>query len=145
MKYLPLMALLLLSACASVPMSSPEEDKEAKKFQVPTGQSRLYMFMKHDVMSVRKFPILIDGKMAGELKSKVYMFWDLLPGDHNIMCLSEKNHEIKVSTKADTITYIYYELKSGGWAPRCELHIVDAVKGQEEVNQINLATPMSLK
>ena len=61
-----LAALAFISGCASVPMTSMEEDAKAKQFATSESISNIYIYRNETMGSAIKMPVLIDGMSVGD-------------------------------------------------------------------------------
>ena len=138
-QYLAAAAFLgLLSACASVPMASLEEDTSAKQFQVSADQSRIYVYRNENFGGAIKIPVTLDGKMMGQTAAKTYFMWNVAPGAHTVSCVGENTTALDVNARPGTSHFIWQEMKMGMWTAGCALHEVDAAKGREAVMETKL-------
>ncbi len=131
----------LLTACASVPMASLEEDASAKKFEVSPDQSRIYVYRNESFGGAVKIPVTLDGKMMGQTAAKTYFMWDVAPGEHTVSCVGENVMELKLNARPGSSHFVWQEMKMGMWSAGCALHEVDAATGQEAVMSTKLIQP----
>jgi hypothetical protein len=139
MKLLLAIFTLTLSACASVSMTSLEQDTEAKKFKVDSGKSRVYIYRNEMMGSLIKIPVSLDGKSLGQTAPKMYWAVDVKPGEHKVECYGNNQDTLIIKTKPGKATYIWQEMKMGMFQPGCALHEVDEVKGQMSVQDCKRA------
>jgi hypothetical protein len=131
----------LMSACASVPMATMEEDTNAKKFEVSSDQSRIYVYRNETFGGAIKIAVTLDGKMMGQTAPNTYFMWDVAPGDHTISCIGENVIEFDLSTRPGTSHFVWREMKMGMWSAGCALHEVDAATGKAAVMDTKLIQP----
>jgi hypothetical protein len=131
--------LAILSSCASVPMSSLENDREMKKFEVSTNKSRIYVYRDEIFGSAITVPVSLDGKIKGKTAPHVYFSWDVEPGEHEISCFAENNSKIKLNAQPGQSHFVWQEIKMGMWQAGCALQEVEKQKGQAAVNSCKLA------
>jgi len=76
---------MLLSACASVPVASPEMDMKMKSMAPPPGKALLYVY-RNAVFAGSSvlFKIIVDGNTAGTLAERTYLAVLLEPGKHRV-------------------------------------------------------------
>ncbi len=129
----------LISACASVPMSSPKDDAEAKNFSVPADLSRIYIYRNEILGAAIKVPVALDGKILGQTATKTYFSWDVKPGKHEVTCFASTNSSVNVDLKPGQATYIWQEMKMGLIVAGCALNIVDQETGQKAVQSCKRA------
>ena len=73
--------LIALGACASVPMGSPQEDQEAKRFDQPApDKGALYVYRSGWMASARAIDVAIVGGSTAELATKTYLRLEGPPG-----------------------------------------------------------------
>ncbi|MDF0607141.1 DUF2846 domain-containing protein [Neisseriaceae bacterium TC5R-5] len=132
----------LLSACASTPMASKEEDAAAKKFQASPNTSRIYLYRNENFGAAVKIPVIINDKLAGDTVAKSYIVQDLAPGKNTIQGKAENDSTITLDTVAGKIYYIWQEIKMGFWGPGNQLHQVDEATGQAGVLESNMIAPI---
>lgn len=132
-------ALLLTSACASVPMSSSEKDAEAKKFNIPPTHSRIYLYRNEALGSAMKVAITLDGRHKGKTARNIYFSWDVKPGEHELSCLAETDSTITVNAKPGKAHFVWQEMKMGLLSAGCALHEVDQSVGKKAILSCNLA------
>ena len=132
-------ASLMISACASVPMSDPKKDEEAKKFTTQKDMSRIYLYRNETLGSAIKVPVTLNGKMKGETAKNVYFAWDVKPGKHEVSCLASSNDTVSVNLKKNEIAYIWQEMKMGLMVAGCKLNIMEKEKAQKAITKTKLA------
>jgi len=128
----------LLTGCASVPMASLDEDKQAKQFILNPGKSNIYMYRNESLGGAIAMPVALDGRVAGKTGPKTYFYWSVDPGEHTITSLTENTAKITINAKAGRNHYIWQEVKMGMWAARSQLHEVSEKKGEKGVNECKL-------
>ena len=129
---------LFVSACASVPKASHENDQEAKKFQPLPDKSVIYIYRDEAFGGAVRMDILIDGFLLGEMRSKSYMRAIVKPGSHIVTSRSENSSQLPVTTEAGKIYYVWQEAKMGFMYARTELHLVENDVGQKGVMSCEL-------
>ncbi|MFC1542589.1 DUF2846 domain-containing protein [Pseudomonadota bacterium] len=136
---LALGALTLLSGCASVPMASLDEDKDAKKFTASSDKSNIYFYRNESIGGAIAMTVSLDGRMAGKTGPQTYFLWRVDPGKHEVASHTENTAKIVLDTKAGNNYYVWQEVKMGMWAPRSQLHEVNAERGQKAVKECKMA------
>lgn len=87
-----------MQGCASVPMSSPDQDLFLKRFDPPpAGMAGLYIF-RNTIFGVdQKRSISIDNQVMGKTAAYVYFHTYLTPGQHIISTeSSKKDSDLKI-------------------------------------------------
>ena len=131
------LAISLLSGCASVPMSSPAEDASAKQFAPVDGKSVLYVYRSETFGAAVKMDVAVDNKLLGQTASKTYFRVVLDPGHHNVDSQTG-NSKLDVDTEAGKVYYVWQEVKMGFASANSKLHLEDAGKGQADVKECKL-------
>lgn len=133
-----LLAALVLTGCASVPMASKSADAQAKLFEPSTDKAVVYIYRNESMGAAIKMPLLIDGQAAGDTASKTYLRKELAPGQHTIVSKSEVDATLNLDVKAGQTYFVWQEIKMGMFAARSALHEVDESKGKAGVQQCTL-------
>lgn len=136
-----LMLTLLLGGCATVPMASLDKDSQAKTFQVPPNESRIYIYRNEIFGGAVLMTVSLDGKVLGHTGSKTFLMADVPPGSHKIESVAENIASLTLDTKPGKAYYVWQEVKMGLWMARSALHEVSAAKGQKGVLECKLARP----
>ncbi|WP_266183588.1 DUF2846 domain-containing protein [Dyella humicola] len=135
---LSLVAMLVLSGCASVPMASKSDDAKAKLFSPSTDKAVVYIYRSETLGAAIKMPLLIDGQTVGDTASKTYLRRELAPGSHVITSKTEVDSSVSIDMQAGQTYYVWQEVKMGMFAARSALHVVDETKGRTEVQRCTL-------
>jgi hypothetical protein len=136
---LPALLLLLLGGCASVPMTSPEEDKVAKSFTVKKDKSSIYLYRNESFGGAILMTVTLDGKVAGQTGPETYYLWEVEPGEHEITSVTENTATLKITTEPGKAYYVWQEVKMGMFMARSLLHQVDEKAGREGVMECKRA------
>jgi hypothetical protein len=73
--------LALLPACAAtVPLATPAEDLDAKRFEVPPGKALLYIYRTMFLGSAHTYELRVDSNFIGETGKDTYYVVEVLPG-----------------------------------------------------------------
>lgn len=137
--FLPVVFLLFLSGCASVPMTSESLDAEAKSFAVKTDKSSIYLYRNETFGGAILLTTTIDGKVAGQTGPKTYFLWEVDPGKHEITSVGENTVTLTLDTEPGRAYYVWQEVKMGLWMARSLLHQVDEATGRAGVNECKRA------
>lgn len=135
---LSLVAMLVLSGCASVPMASKSDDAKAKLFSPSADKAVVYIYRSESLGAAIKMPLLIDGQAVGDTASKTYLRRELAPGTHVIVSKTEVDSSVSIDMQAGQTYYVWQEVKMGMFAARSALHVVDETKGRTEVQRCTL-------
>ena len=142
-RWIACIALAVAAAgCASTQMASPEEDAQAKRFTVPEGKSRIYVYRNETFGGAIKIALALDGKMMGSTAPKTYFAWDVSPGRHEITCMGENNIKLTVDAPSGGAVYVWQEMKMGMLSAGCALNLVDGTTGRAGVMDCNRAQSM---
>lgn len=122
--------LLLVSACAAVPMASPSDDAAGKAFAAPPpGQGVVYIYRDDTIGGLRVVEITAGQRLIGDLASNTWMRVELAPGTHGIRCRFESPAVLPISLSAGEIRYIAVSFGIG----RCILNEVDAATARPAI------------
>ena len=134
-------AFLILQGCATVQMASSEEDNAAKAFNSTPGKSTVYLFRDEFMGAAVTMDVYLDGEFKGFTGANTYFKWVVDPGEHEIKSVAENDVQIKITTEADKIHYIWQEVKMGILSGRSALHVVDEERGKKGVMASKLIDP----
>lgn len=137
--FVPALLLLLLSGCASVPMTSEALDAEAKTFVAKPDKSSIYLYRNETFGGAILMTTTLDGKVAGQTGPKTYFLWEVAPGKHEITSVGENTVKLEFDTEPGKTYYVWQEIKMGLWMARSLLHLVDEEAGQAGVNECKRA------
>lgn len=123
--------LVALGACASVPMGSPQEDQEAKRFDQPApDKGALYVYRSGWMASARAIDVAIVGGSTAELATNTYLRLEGPPGPIEINCrIGDKTNAGQVQIVDGQIRYVEVSIKVGWWTPGCEVAEVSPDQG----------------
>ena len=134
-----LLMALFVGGCASVPMTSMEEDTKAKSFAVPTNKSLIYMYRNETYGGAILLTVALDGKVAGQTGPRTYFLWEIDPGSHELSSFSENTSTLKINTEAGKAYFVWQEVKMGMWTARSQLQQVDEENGRKGVAECKRA------
>ncbi len=132
---------LVLAGCASVPLSSVEEDRQAKEFVTVSDKANIYLYRNERLGGAVAMPVALDGKVMGKTGPKTYFLWQVEPGKHEIASLTENTAKVTIDAQAGKNHFVWQEVKLGVWAPRSKLHEVDTAEGQKAVKECKRIKP----
>jgi hypothetical protein len=124
---------ILVAGCASVPMTSLDEDAKAKTFTTSPAKSSIYLYRNENFGGAIPLTVSLDGKMAGQTAAMTYFLWEVEPGSHEIGSHAENVSTLKFSTEAGKAYYVWQEVKMGMWMARSQLQQVDEATGRKAV------------
>jgi hypothetical protein len=74
-----LLVSLLATACASVPLASPEMDRSAKEFRTTPGKANVYVFRDEVFGSPYTMSVVLDGWLLGDTAAKTFLLTTVEP------------------------------------------------------------------
>jgi len=99
--YLLIIIFITLTGCYStVPLTSPESDKESKIFSPPADMS--YIYILRDNWGAHHF-IEVNGKSIGDLSNETYFLLKVQPGEYKIKVGLQLSAEAKKKLGAANI------------------------------------------
>jgi len=133
--------LVFLSACASVPMASMDEDRLRKEFSPPPGgMAGLYIYRNTNMGGALKKTIKVDGKVVGETGPMTYFYIDLTPGSHTLSTESEfSDNDLVITTEAGQNYFVHQHMKLGVFVGGAKFELVPAEEGKDGVLECELA------
>jgi len=94
-----LLVLVTSAGCAttaSVPVAPPLDDVAAKRGLSDQTKSRIYVLRRGEYKgSAILFRIAVDGLIAGGLAPATYRYFDVEPGTHKVLAMSNENEEVR--------------------------------------------------
>lgn len=139
---LAFVVVLLLSACASVPMESAEKSAAAKQFNPPSsGNAGLYIYRSGSFGAALKKDVWVDGQCIGETARNVF-FYHEVPGDaeHKISTESEFSPNDLLLKAASGVNYFIRQyIKIGVFVGGAGLELVSDEIGKAAVKELELA------
>ncbi len=136
-----ILAVVLVSGCASVPKAPKEKDAAAKTFTAPAAdQSGIYVYRDSFVGQALKKSIYIDGKLIGESSNKVF-FYNVVPsGTHKLSTESEfSDNSIELKTEGGKNYFVEQYIKMGAFVGGAGLKVVKEEEGKKAVLKTSLA------
>lgn len=132
---LPLLALILLTGCASVPMADTSLDYEAKKFNPESGKANIYINRGGGVGTALTLQTIFDGRITGTLAPHTYQLLSVPAGDHVVSIGGENQNAAQSKFKAELGKNYFFDVGfSMGWvSPRVHLEMVDEQTGRLEL------------
>ena len=136
-----IIAVSLVSGCASVPMASKEQDAARKTFsQPPADKAGLYVFRNTFVGQALKKTVYIDSAVIGETANKTFFYKEITPGDHKLSTESEFSDNV-ITFRADGGKNYFVEqhIKMGVFVGGASLTMVPEEEGKRKVLECGLA------
>ncbi len=132
---LSLLLLVVLGACATVPMGTPQEDQEAKRFDQPApDKGALYVYRSGWMGSARAIDVTVVGGAKAELGTNTYLRLEGPPGTIEIDCrYGDKTNAGQVQITDGQTRYVEVSVKVGLWLPSCEVAEVSPDQGRAAV------------
>ncbi|QZA57134.1 DUF2846 domain-containing protein [Pseudomonas sp. 2hn] len=131
-------ALLLLSACVTVPQGDPAVDARMKRFESAPGMTRIYIYRNETMGAAIKYNVLVDGRMIGATAAHTYLVAEVPPGPHTIASDGGTLRMIKVEAQPGKNLFIWQEMKMGFGAADAKLHVVSEAVGRKGVLETKL-------
>ncbi len=128
MKHLILLALLILSSCASGPKFA-----ETAFPKLAPGHGRLFVYRSSAFGAAYQPMIMVDGKEAGRAKPKGFAYIDLPAGLHKAVIKTEVTRDASINVAAGQNSYLRVDVEFGLVAPRFPLVPVPANEGAAAV------------
>jgi hypothetical protein len=136
-----ILALGVLSGCASIPLANYGQDALLKTFPDPRpDKSGVYVFRDTNDSGLLKKRLTLDGEILGDTAMLMYYYRDLEPGTHTMTTQSEfGEHELTFDALASKNMYIRQRITLGVFVASAKLELVDEAEGQRGVLKSYLA------
>ena len=143
---LTLVATLILSGCASVPMGPKEQDTALKQFAAPASEKAgVYIYRNTFGGQALKKTLTLDGKVIGETANKVYFHTAVTPGNHTLGTESEfSDNTIPLVVEGGKNYFVEQYIRMGVFVGGAVLKVVSEAEGKAAVLQCALAEPQPL-
>ncbi len=145
--FLVICVVFVLFGCATLPR--PEEMKTAvADYQLPklpeAGKAIVYIVRPASLGMAIRFNVFIDDKEAqaemGYTRGRQYIYFNLLPGDHQILSKAENWAETNVTARAGDIIFIQQEPSMGLVMARNSIFKLQDYEGKYHVKTLELGT-----
>ncbi|MCK2041317.1 DUF2846 domain-containing protein [Chromohalobacter sp. TMW 2.2308] len=132
-----LLATLVVSGCASVPMGSSDEDQALKQFPTPPqGMAGLYVYRDSFMGKALKKSVSLDGQLLGETANGVYFYEVVEPGEHSLSTESEfSDNAIDFMADAGENYFVEQYIKMGIFVGGAGLNMVEKTEGMDAVRK----------
>lgn len=122
--------------CVVVPLASPEEDVDAKRFApVPAGTIRIYLVRPYTQEPTKVSRVVLDGKPVAELAPLTFAVLDVAPGRHQLQVQTGDSREAALDVNATDTIYLSYQLDLLFNTTTGKLSVVPADTAQASVRQ----------
>jgi len=140
---LPLAALLVLGACAQVPMADPRADQEGKNFDPPAqGNGVVYVYRTGLMGFARPIDVAVVGGASAQLASNTYLRLEGPPGPIEIDCrIGDKTGGNQIQIGEGQTRYVEVAMKIGVLLPGCQVAEVSPDQGKAAVQRSRRVTP----
>lgn len=130
--------VILLSGCASVPMSSLEKDATAKNFSAQPGKGSLFIYRNETMGAAVPITVSVNGKTLGQTAAMTYFHLNVAPGKYVISSHAEDVSSLGLDVTAGKNYFVWQEIKMGMWSARSKLQQTDEIKGRAGVTESKL-------
>jgi hypothetical protein len=127
--------LLMVGACANVPMADPQADQAAKQFERPDGErGAVYIYRTGLFGIARPLDVGITNGVNAKLAYNTYLRVDGPPGPIEVGCAAgDYRSSAQVQIAPGRVTYVQASMTTGLWGPHCEVAEVAPDQGQAAV------------
>jgi hypothetical protein len=147
MRFTAVCLVVLVSACASLP--SPEKMRAAvENYELPQlpqeGKAIVYVVRPSGLGGLIRFNVFVDNQEAasemGYTRSSQYIYFNLEPGDHQILSKAENWAETNINVAAGDIIFIQQEPTMGILMARNSLFKLQDYEGKYHVKTLEVGT-----
>lgn len=135
----PILVVLLVAGCASVPMGDEARDNQLKTFVAPKDRAGVYVYRNESIGAAVKMDVEIDGQPIGQTAKRTYLYAEVPPGKHMVTSKAENTETLELDAKPGMLYYIWQEVKMGILFARNKLHLVPEAQGKAGVAETSLA------
>jgi hypothetical protein len=123
--------LLLLAACGTVPMATPADDQEAKKFRGPPPDRVALYVIRPIAFGAEPFNITVGQRTLGQIGPRTFLLTEVPAGRLDIRCQASENvAAVVVDAAPGTTHYVAVKYRPG---INCALGEVSEVEGRQLV------------
>lgn len=138
---------VLFTGCASAP-SYEKMKADTEGFVLPKlpedGKAIVYVVRPAAVGGLIRFNVFVDDKEAssemGYTRGSQYIYFNLAPGEHNILSKAENWAQTPVNAKAGDIIFIQQNAEMGVLIARNSIAKIEEVEGKYHVKNLKLGT-----
>jgi hypothetical protein len=147
LKSAAIIVALFVTGCSSLP--SPEKMRaEVQNYELPQlpkeGQAIVYVVRPSGLGGLIRFNVFVDNKEAksevGYTRSSQYVYFNLQPGDHQILSKAENWAETNITAKAGDIIFIQQEPSMGIIMARNSIFKLQDYEGKYHVKTLSVGT-----
>jgi hypothetical protein len=147
LKSAAVIVVLFVTGCSSLP--SPEKMRaEVQNYELPQlpkdGQAIVYVVRPSGLGGFIRFNVFVDNKEpeseVGYTRSSQYIYFNLQPGDHQILSKAENWAETNITAKAGDIIFIQQEPSMGIIMARNSIFKLQDYEGKYHVKTLNVGT-----
>ena len=142
---IPVLLALLLAAsgCATVQMAAKESDTAAKAFATRPDAANLYVYRASSFGLAVKYPVIVDGKMLGELPGSTFLLVPVAPGQHMVLVTAESNKTVQFTAEAGQNVYVKVTPAMGFFSAGVSLTLMtDENEARQDVSGCSLIQVM---
>ena len=132
------MVAALSAGCATVPLSTPQEDLRVKALSPPPDAALVYLYRNENFGGAVKMPVLMDNVYSGETGAKTYMVWQVAPGPHVLLSKTENDATLDLVAEPAHKYFVWQEVKMGLLSARSKLHAVTDDEGTKALSACKL-------
>ncbi|MDC0598688.1 DUF2846 domain-containing protein [Gammaproteobacteria bacterium] len=151
MKFLKLFSIIailgIFTGCASIP-SPAEMEADIEGFVLPQlpedGNAIVYVVRPSSLGGLVRFKVFIDDKEVesemGFTRGKQYVYFNLTPGEHQILSQAENTASVAVTASAGDIIFIQQDAQMGVLFARNSASTIPELEGKYYVKNLSLGT-----
>ena len=146
-RVLVLSFVMLFTACASLP--TPEKMRaEIADFQLPAlpedGKAMIYVVRPDSLGGLIRFNVFVDDKEPesemGYTRGSQYIYFNVLPGDHQILSKAENWAEVNLTAQPGDILFIQQSASPGILFARNNVAKIEGYQGKYFVKKLSIGT-----
>jgi hypothetical protein len=132
---LALAPLLILAACASVPLETAQEDAKGKQFTPPlSDKGSLYVYRRGLMGAPVAIPVTIAGTLQTELAPDTWVWLQGAPASIDVRCTgTDGGADMAVNVGPGETHFVEVAFRPGLMGSRCAVAEVPAAQGQAAV------------
>ncbi|KKE85584.1 DUF2846 domain-containing protein [Pseudoalteromonas luteoviolacea] len=142
-----ILATVVMTGCASLP--PPEQMRaEVENYTVPQlpeeGKAMVYVVRPSSLGGLIRFNVFVNDKETesemGYTRASQYIYFNVEPGEHQILSKAENWAEANISVKAGDIIFLQQEPSMGVLMARNSLFKLQDYEGKYHVKTLSLGT-----
>lgn len=132
---LPLLALLLLVGCATVPLDSAQEDARGKQFAPPPpDRGSLYVYRQGPMGAPVSLGVILAGRPETRLAQDTFVWLEPAPGAIEVGCAgTDGSADTVVNVGPGEMRFVEVAYRPGLMGSRCAVREVAEVEGRAAV------------